>query len=336
MTFDIVVIWTLVIGFGLMMYVLLDGFDLGIGLLFLAVKDKQDRDTMVNSVAPVWDGNETWLVLGGAGLMAAFPLAYSVILEALYLPLLLMLLGLILRGVAFEFRFKAIDQHKGLWDVLFCAGSIIATFFQGAAMGALIQGIAVEDQQFAGGPLDWLSWFSLVTGVSLLAAYALLGSTWLIAKTEGALQHKMRELSKPILKVFGYALCIILFFTPFLNEELKADIFNLSNFFFIGFFVSLLSVVYIWLFYLIALTKTEVLPFGVTLGLLGSSYLIMILCLWPNIIPPAISIHEAAAPASSLNFALVGVLIVIPVILAYTYWAYFVFRGKVRNTEGYH
>ena len=184
MGIDLPLLWAIIIVFGVMMYVVMDGFDLGIGLLYPFFPDKTDRDVMMNTVAPVWDGNETWLVLGGAGLLAAFPLAYSVVLSAFYLPLIFMLLGLIFRGVAFEFRFKASDAARPLWDKAFIGGSLVATFFQGVTLGAYIDGVQVVNRAYAGGSLDWLKPFSLFTGLGVLSAYALLGCTWLILKTE--------------------------------------------------------------------------------------------------------------------------------------------------------
>ena len=196
MGIDLPLIWAVIIGFGLMMYVIMDGFDLGIGILFPFVRDREDRDTMVNTVAPVWDGNETWLVLGGAALLAAFPLAYSVILSALYLPLMLMLAGLIWRGVAFEFRFKADEAHRPFWDKAFAWGSYIATFFQGVALGAFINGFKVTNGAYAGGGLDWLTPFSLFTGLGACSSpMRCSAATWLIMKTEGALQRRMTELA---------------------------------------------------------------------------------------------------------------------------------------------
>ncbi|WP_165679187.1 cytochrome d ubiquinol oxidase subunit II, partial [Metapseudomonas otitidis] len=191
MGIDLSLIWAVIIIFGVMMYVVMDGFDLGIGILFPFVKDDTERDVMMNTVAPVWDGNETWLVLGGAGLFAAFPLAYSVVLSALYLPLMFMLIGLVFRGVAFEFRFKAKPAKRHLWDKAFIGGSIAATFFQGVALGAYIEGLPVVNRAYAGGSLDWLAPFPLFCGLGLIAAYALLGCTWLIMKTEGRLQQQM-------------------------------------------------------------------------------------------------------------------------------------------------
>jgi cytochrome d ubiquinol oxidase subunit II len=330
MTVDIVVVWTLVISFGLMMYVLLEGLSLSTGLLFLSVKKREDRDTLVRSRVSLWDGHELWLLISALALMAVFPKAYAIIWDALYIPLCLMLLGLLGKNLALVLRSQSSNTTSLRYDTLISVSSIIAAFFQGVSMGALVKGVGVEDQLFLGGAFDWLSWFSVLSGVSLLVAYALLGATWMINKTDGPFQNRMREVSKSILKYFGYALCLILFCTPFLNDDLKSQLLSLSNLFFIGFFVSLLSVVYIWLFYLLALTKTTLLPFGVSLGLLGSSYLILILCLWPNIIPPTLSIYETQTPESNLNLGLAVIAVVIPMLLAYVYWLYFGIKKGAR------
>lgn len=183
MGIDLSLIWAVIIIFGIMMYVVMDGFDLGVGILFPFVPGRSDRDVMMNTVAPVWDGNETWLVLGGAGLFAAFPMAYAVVLSALYLPIILMLMGLIFRGVAFEFRFKASERRQHIWDKAFIGGSLTATFFQGVVLGAFISGLPVEGRAFAGGAWDWLTPFSLFCGLALIVAYALLGCTWLMMRT---------------------------------------------------------------------------------------------------------------------------------------------------------
>src|SRR5476651_2092191 len=198
MNVDLPLIWFLIIVFGVMMYVVMDGFDLGIGILFPLVKAEHERDVMMNTVAPVWDGNETWLVLGGAALFGAFPLAYAVILDALAIPLTLMLFGLIFRGVAFEFRFKASAEKRHVWDKSFIGGSVLATFSQGVVLGAVISGIPVVNRAYAGGALDWLTPFNLFCGLGLVVAYALLGCTWLIMKTEGALQENMHDLARPL------------------------------------------------------------------------------------------------------------------------------------------
>jgi cytochrome d ubiquinol oxidase subunit II len=335
MGIDLPLMWAIIIGFGLMMYVIMDGFDLGIGILFPFVRDRGDRDTMVNTAAPVWDGNETWLVLGGAALLAAFPLAYSVILSALYLPLALMLAGLIWRGVAFEFRFKADEAHKPFWDKAFTWGSYVATLSQGVALGAFINGFEVRDGAYAGGLFDWLSLFSLFTGIALLVAYALLGATWLVMKTEGALQRRMRALGQPIAIALFMAIVIVSLWTPYAHTAVAARWFSLPN---LLFFAPVPGLV---LFATWALLKTlrtdaDVAPFLLALLMMFLGYSGLAISLWPNIIPPAVSIWDAAAPPQSMGFTLVGALFIIPFILTYTAWSYYVFRGKVRAGEGYH
>jgi len=335
MGIDLPLLWMIIIVFGLMMYVIMDGFDLGIGILFPFVPDRADRDIMVNTVAPVWDGNETWLVLGGAALLAAFPLAYSVILSALYLPMILMLAGLIWRGVAFEFRFKADEAHRPFWDKAFAWGSYSATFCQGVALGAFINGFAVSDGAYAGGPIDWLTPFGLFTGLGLLFAYALLGSTWLVMKTEGRLQSRMKELARPVAIAVLFAIAIVSLWTPFSHPEVAARWFALPN-------VVLFSPVPVLVLLATrALLRTlkrdsHAAPFVLALLLLFLGYTGLVISLWPHIIPPTISIWDAASPPESMGFTLVGALFIIPFILAYTAWSYYVFRGKVKAGEGYH
>lgn len=336
MGIDLPIIWAVIIGFGLMMYVIMDGFDLGIGILFPFVKGREDRDTMVNTVAPVWDGNETWLVLGGAALMAAFPLAYAVILSALYLPLVLMLAGLIWRGVAFEFRFKADEAHKPFWDKAFAWGSYIATYFQGVSLGAFINGFVVRDGAFAGGALDWLTPFSLFTGLGLLVAYALLGSTWLIMKTEEQLQQRMIALARPIVIALLVAIVLVSLWTPWLHQRVAERWFTLPNLFFFAPVPILVFATAALILSVLKRPATHAAPFLLSLALLFLGYSGLAISLWPNIIPPDISIRAAAAPPQSLGFTLVGALFIIPIILAYTAWSYYVFRGKVKAGEGYH
>ncbi len=229
MGIDLPLIWAVIIIFGIMMYVVMDGFDLGIGILFPFVKGERDRDVMMNTVAPVWDGNETWLVLGGAALFGAFPLAYAVVLSALYLPLMLMLMGLIFRGVAFEFRFKAKADKRHLWDKAFIGGSLAATFFQGVALGAFIEGFKVVERNYAGGALDWLTPFSLFCGVGLIVAYALLGCTWLIMKTEGPLQSKMHDLARPLAFVLLAVTGVVSIWTPLAHPDIATRWFSQAN-----------------------------------------------------------------------------------------------------------
>jgi cytochrome bd ubiquinol oxidase subunit II len=335
MGIDLPVIWAIIIAFGLMMYVIMDGFDLGIGILFPFVKDKSDRDVMVNTVAPVWDGNETWLVLGGASLLGVFPLAYSVLLSALYIPIALMLAGLIWRGVAFEFRFKADEAHKPFWDKAFIWGSYIATLSQGAALGAFINGFVVTGNSYEGGALDWLTPFSVFTGLGLVVAYALLGSTWLIMKTDGALQLRMVALARPITFVLLAVIGIVSVWTPLVHADVAARWFTLPNLIFFA-PVPLLVLLTAWMILRVLERETHAAPFLLTLVLLFLGYSGLGISLWPNIIPPSISIRAAAAPPQSMGFVLVGALLIIPMILAYTAWSYYVFRGKVRAGDGYH
>ena len=335
MGIDLSILWAVIILFGIMMYIVMDGFDLGIGILYPFFKDKDERDVIMNTVAPVWDGNETWLVLGGAGLLAAFPLAYSVILSALYLPLIFMLIGLIFRGVAFEFRFKALDHERHFWDKAFIFGSIAATFFQGAALGAYIQGFSITNGHFSGGPMDWLSPFAIFTGAGLLVAYALLGSTWLIMKTEGELQARAFKITRSLVWAMLAAVAIISIWTPMIDAKIAARWFTFPNILIFAPVPILVLASAILL--LRALSRQhQISPFVYTLVLIFLGYSGLGISVWPNIVPPNISIWAAAAPPQSQGFAMVGALLIIPIILMYTIWSYYVFRGKVRVGEGYH
>ncbi len=328
-------IWAVIIIFGVMMYVVMDGFDLGIGMLFPFVKGEQDRDVMMNTVAPVWDGNETWLVLGGAGLFGAFPMAYSVVLEALYLPLILMLIGLIFRGVAFEFRFKAKADKRHIWDKAFIWGSLIATFFQGVALGAFLEGFKVVDRHFAGGTLDWLTPFSLFCGLGLIVAYTLLGCTWLIMKTEGSLQQKMHDIARPLALVLLVVIGIVSLWTPIAYPQIADRWFSMPNLVWFMPVPILVLVTFYGLLKAVA-RNAHYTPFLLTLVLIFLGYSGLGISLWPNIIPPSISIWDAAAPPQSQGFMLVGTLFILPFILMYTFWSYYVFRGKVTHEDGYH
>ena len=335
MGIDFSLIWILIIFFGVMMYVVMDGFDLGIGILFPFAPARGDRDVMMNTVAPVWDGNETWLVLGGAGLLAAFPLAYSVVLSALYLPLIFMLLGLILRGVAFEFRFKAHDHERHFWDKAFIVGSVAAAFFQGVALGAYIEGIPVVDRAFAGGAFDWFAPFPLFAGLGVVVTYAVLGSTWLILKTEGALQAAMIRLTGPLLWALLAFIVAVSVWTPLAHPGIAARWFAWPNM--LWFAPVPLLVVFCAVQLLRSLRgAAHAAPFLYVLGLVFLGYTGLAISVWPMIIPPEITIWEAAAPPQSQGFALVGALFIVPFILMYTAWSYYVFRGKVRAGDGYH
>lgn len=335
MGIDLSIIWAIIIAFSIMMYVVMDGFDLGIGMLYPFMPDRHDRDVMMNTVAPIWDGNETWLVLGGTGLMAAFPLAYSVVLSALYLPIILMLLGLIFRGVAFEFRFKANDRERHLWDKAFISGSLIATFSQGVVLGAYVSGISVSGRAYAGGPLDWLAPFPLFTGAGLVIAYSLLGSTWLIMKTEGDLQARMVRITRPLAWALLAVIIVISLWTPLAQPNIAQRWFSWPNLLWFS-PVPLLVGLSIYLLQRALKREPQAAPFLYTLGLVFLGYSGLAISIWPNVIPPNISIWDAAAPPQSQGFTLVGALFIIPIILMYTVWAYYVFRGKVRRGEGYH
>jgi cytochrome d ubiquinol oxidase subunit II len=328
-------LWAVVIFFAVIMYVIMDGFDLGIGMLFPFVPDRHDRDVMMNTVAPVWDGNEMWLVLGGAGLMAAFPLAYSVILSALYQPLILMLLGLIFRGVAFEFRFKALDHERHFWNKAFIGGSITAAFFQGVILGAYISGIPVINREFSGGAFDWISPFSIFTGVGVLIAYTFLGSTWLIMKTEGYLQRRMIQITTPLAFLISAAIVTISIWTPLANADIANRWFSIPNFLYLSPVPVMVALSLYFLTRSLKMGKDSG-PFLSALCVVLLGFIGLTISIWPNIIPPNISIWEAASPKQSQVFTLVGALPIIPMIIAYSTWAYYVFRGKVRHEDGYH
>ncbi|MGK9174970.1 cytochrome d ubiquinol oxidase subunit II [Yokenella regensburgei] len=336
MGIDLSLIWFVIIVFATLMYIVMDGFDLGIGILFPLVKGAEDRDVMVNSVAPVWDGNETWLVLGGAALFGAFPLAYAVIVDALTIPLTLMLIGLIFRGVAFEFRFKATPAHRPFWDKAFMGGSLLATFTQGIVVGAVINGFPVVARTYSGGPFDWLTPFTLFCGLGLTVAYALLGSTWLVMKSEDRLQVSMRHLSRKLLMVLLGVIAIISLWTPLIHPSIAGRWFSLPNLFLLLPVPVLVAVLSLWQWRTLYDAKHHHLPFVLTLGLIFLGFTGLGISIWPHIIPPAITLWQAAAPAQSQGFMLVGALLIIPVILVYTFWSYYVFRGKVQHGEGYH
>jgi cytochrome d ubiquinol oxidase subunit II len=335
MGIDLPLLWLIIIAFGLMMYVVMDGFDLGIGILLPFVPERAERDAMINTVAPVWDGNETWLVLGGAALLAAFPLVYSVALSALYLPIMLMLAGLIWRGVAFELRFKADEAHRPFWDKAFACGSYVATFSQGVVLGAFINGFKVADGSYSGGPFDWLSPFSLFTGLGLVIAYALLGSTWLIMKTEDGLQSRMKAIARTVATLLLLMIGGVSLWTPLLHPQIAARWFTFPNLVFFA-PVPILVLLASWALLRTLKRESHAAPFVLALCLLFLGYTGLVISLWPNVIPPDISLWDAAAPPQSMGFTLVGALFVIPFILAYTTWSYYVFRGKVKVGASLH
>ncbi|WP_300069246.1 cytochrome d ubiquinol oxidase subunit II [uncultured Ruegeria sp.] len=334
MPFDLAFIWAGIIAFAVLTYVVLDGFDLGIGILFPFGKSDHDRDLMMNSVAPVWDGNETWLVMGGGGLFAVFPLAYAVLMPALYIPITLMLLGLIFRGVSFEYRWRT-KRWKGVWDMAFFGGSVLAAFCQGVALGALVQGIDIADRAYAGGWFDWLTAFSILTGLALVIGYALLGATWLVLKTEGDLQLQMRGYSWWLGAMTLALIGLVSILTPFQDAVYFQRWFNLPGSL-ISMVVPLLMLALTWTFFAGLNDQKDLQPFLSALGFFVLSFIGIGISFYPMIIPPSLTIWQAAAPDESLAFALVGTVILIPIILAYTAYAYWVFRGKMDPNEGYH
>ncbi|WP_315702707.1 MULTISPECIES: cytochrome d ubiquinol oxidase subunit II [unclassified Bradyrhizobium] len=331
---DLATLWAFIIAFAVFVYVVMDGFDLGLGILFPLFPAKQDRDVITNSVAPVWDGNETWLVLGGGGLMAAFPLAYAILLPALYTPLIAMLVGLIFRGVAFEFRWRT-RNSRHLWDLAFAGGSWIAALAQGIALGAILQGVHVEHRQYAGGWWDWLSPFSILTGVSLVIGYALLGATWLILKTEGELRDRAYRLSWYLLFAMLIAIGVVSLATPLLTIQYAQRWFSWPAIVLTAPVPLAVIAVTVLLMKNLA-EKRDGWPFALSLLLFLLSYAGLGISMYPYIVPQSVTIWQAAAPERSQLFMLVGVAVLIPLILAYTGWAYWVFRGKVRPESGYH
>ncbi|MEH3147969.1 MAG: cytochrome d ubiquinol oxidase subunit II [Methylobacterium frigidaeris] len=332
-SFDLTVIWAFVIAFAVFAYIVMDGFDLGIGILFPTLRPGEERDTAMNSVAPVWDGNETWLVLGGGGLFAAFPLAYAVILPALYAPIIAMLLGLIFRGVAFEFRWRD-PRHRALWDVAFTGGSLVAALAQGIALGALLQGIRVEGRAYAGGWWDWLTPFSVLVGLGLVCGYALLGATWLVMRTEGRLHEKARTLSFWLGGATLAAIAVVSAATPFLEGKYWERWFAMPGVLLTA-QVPLLVALAAFLFYRLLSRGAERAPFLIALGLFLLSFVGLGISIFPDVVPGRITIWQAASPAASQIFMLVGASILIPIILLYTAYSYWVFRGKV-DSAGYH
>ncbi|MBV8524936.1 MAG: cytochrome d ubiquinol oxidase subunit II [Acetobacteraceae bacterium] len=329
-------IWAALIAFAVLAYVLLDGFDLGIGILFVAEDRDEDRDVMVNSIAPVWDGNETWLVLGGGGLFAVFPLAYAVVMPALYPTIIGMLLALIFRGVAFEFRFRAITRRgRYWWDFAFCSGSILAALCQGLALGGLLQGVRVENRHYAGGWFDWLTAFTILCGIALVFGYALQGATWLIWRTEGRLQRRCRRYAGYLGVILLALIVIVSLWTPMLNPRFTDRWFSWPN-------ILITSPVPI-LVALVALRfwnglrrREEASPFLCAQAWFVLCYAGLGISLFPLMVPPSTTIWDAAAPFESQIFLLIGAAILIPIILSYTAYSYWVFRGKVHPGVHYH
>jgi cytochrome d ubiquinol oxidase subunit II len=331
---DLPLIWYGLIFTAIFLYVLLDGFDLGVGVLFPFAPSDQCRDLLMNSIAPFWDGNETWLVLGGGGLFAAFPLAYAVLMPALYIPVIIMLLGLIFRGVAFEFRFKAPGKSRSIWDVSFHFGSLVAAFTQGAILGAVVQGIQVEGRSYAGGAFDWLNAYSVMAGVAVIFGYALLGATWLVMKTEDETQAWARKCASYVIGYVAIFLAIVSISMPIMNTEIRTLWFSVPNFFF------LLPIPLASLVLLISIWRDlhagrEYRPFFMSFGVFLTGYLGIAISTWPYIVPFKITFRQAAAAPESQSLLLVGTALMLPVVLAYIGYCYYVFRGKASHESAY-
>ena len=331
---DLTPIWTVILGLGVFLYVLLDGFDLGVGMLFGFAPDTNDRNLMMNSIAPIWDGNETWLVLGGIGLLAAFPLAFAIIIPAVYFPIMIMLLALVFRGVAFEFRFRDND-NKSLWDHGFAYGSGVATFAQGVVLGAFIQGFKVDGRHFVGSSFDCFTPFSLLTGLALMLGYGLLGAGWLILKTEGALQARARRQGLWCFLGVLAAVAIVSAWTPLMDADIAHRWFSWPNIAWFAPVPLITAAIGFWEWRALK-SQSDWTPFAGAVALFLMSYVGIAISLWPMIVPHRYTLWQAAASQSTQAFLLIGTLFLLPIILLYTGWSYWVFRGKVRGDIGYH
>ena len=332
---DLPFIFSGIIALAIFLYVLLDGFDLGIGILFPFAPTDRCRDKLMNSIAPFWDGNETWLVLGGGGLLVGFPLAYSIIIPALYLPIIFMLLGLIFRGVAFEFRFKAHGSTKRLWDYIFHFGSIVATLCQGIILGTFVQGFKVQDNVFTGTVFDWLTPFSLTTGIALLSGYILLGATWIVMKTDEEVRIWGRKTALYILFYLISFMGIVSLWVPYLSEQIMDRWFTWPNFLYLSPIPAFSSIIAVCLIRSIISEKSDSMPFKLTVLLFTLCYIGLAISIWPWIVPYELSIWEAAAAPESLSLVLVGISITLPLVLFYTGYCYYVFKGKVTHIGYY-
>jgi cytochrome d ubiquinol oxidase subunit II len=334
-TLDLTPLWTLVLGLAVFLYVLLDGFDLGVGMLFGLAPDTRTRNLVMNAIAPIWDGNETWLVLGVIGLMAAFPLAFAIIIPALYFPISLMLLALVFRGVSFEFRYRDLER-KTLWDHGFAFGSGVATFSQGVVLGAFIQGFKIDGRHFTGSSIDCFTPFSFLTGVALVFGYGLLGAGWLILKTEDELNQRARRLARPALIGVTVSIAVVSCWTPLADPVIFARWFNWPNRLYLAPVPVLTLALALLAWRAIGRPQSQISPFLLSIGLFALSFVGIAISLWPMIVPHRYSIWQAAASPSTQAFLLLGTVTLLPIILMYTAWSYWVFRGKVRADLGYH
>jgi cytochrome d ubiquinol oxidase subunit II len=326
-------IWAGILGIAVAFYVTLDGFDLGVGMLFPFAKDDAERDRMLASIAPFWDGNETWLVLGGGGLLVAFPRAYSIIMPAFYLPLIVMLLALVFRGVTFEFR--AIAQRKPFWNAVFAAGSTVAGLCQGFVLGGLVQGVKIENGAFAGGALDWATPFGLLCGLGVVSGYALLGATWLMLKTDGDMAARAAAKAKVLLVAVLVFMAVVSLYTPLTIPRIAHRWFTLPNLFYLAPVPILTALIALAQWRFIA-ARREAAPFLSTIALFLLGYLGLVISTFPYIVPPLLTIWDAAAAPSSQIFMLIGTLVLLPFVLGYTALTYWLFHGKVRESAVYH
>ncbi|MDP3561519.1 MAG: cytochrome d ubiquinol oxidase subunit II [Legionellaceae bacterium] len=325
-------IFALILAFIIIMYVILDGFDLGIGILFPFTANEVERDKMMNSIAPIWDGNETWLVFGGAMLYGAFPQAYGLLLPILYMPLMLMLISLVFRGVSFEFRFKA-EKSKPFWNWAFAMSSIAASFFQGVVLGCFVQGFPIDDAAMKINATAWLTPFTLLTGIALTSGYGLLGATWMIMKSEGRLQRKMIHYSKGLLVLVSIFLFFVSIWTPLHSNEIFVRWYSYPNFIYLS-PLPMLALIAIFLTWKNLSKKNEVKPFLYSIVIFLCSYVGIGVSVYPYLIPHQVTLWEAAAPDTTLKFILIGVVIMLPILLGYTAYAYYLFRGK--TNDNYH
>ncbi|MBX2833363.1 MAG: cytochrome d ubiquinol oxidase subunit II [Micavibrio sp.] len=329
---DLQFIWAGLIATAVLLYVLLDGFDLGVGILFPFAPSHKCRNKMINSIAPFWDGNETWLVLGGGGLFAAFPLAYAIIMPALYIPVISMLLGLIFRGVSLEFRYKA-DTSKYLWDFGFHFGSLLAAFMQGVILGGLVQGIEVDGRNFAGGAFDWLSGFSIMCGVGVICGYVLLGATWTILKTEDNTQVWARGVAKYISIFVLIFMGLVSLWVPYLENDLHTRWFGESFYWLLP--IPMITAIIFFTLFASLQRERELVPFICANLVFVMGFIGLGVSLFPYFVPYEVTIYEAAAAPEGLSLMLVGVVLVLPIILGYTAYCYYLFRGKSPDEAHY-
>jgi cytochrome d ubiquinol oxidase subunit II len=342
---DLPLIWAGLIALAVMLYVLLDGFDLGVGILTAFADDEAERSRLTATIEPVWDGNETWLVLGGGGLFAAFPLAYAILMPAFYLPVLLMLAALIFRGVAFEFRHKAVRPlTKRFWNGAFAWGSLAAALAQGMILGGFVQGVAVEGRAYAGGAFDWLTPFSVLTGLSVVAGYVLLGACWLIVKTEDPTRGGARKWARRALAATALAMAAVSLATlsidPRVTERWGVSMSHVDVAKALPLapvpLAAMALVLWLWRDVQAASKAPDWRPILLAAGLFLTGYLGLALSLFPYNVPFARTIWETAARDNALALMLGGAAVMLPVILGYTVYVYRLFWGKVRDGEGYH